>query len=188
MRLIEIVRCHIEPLLQAGDSVVDATAGNGHDSLWLAQKVGPSGSVHAFDIQEEALANTAQRLDQAGLADCLHPHHCSHAHMAQHVPAGQKAILFNLGYLPGSSHHIVTQSQSSLEAIRAGLELLQVGGRMAIMAYPAHAGGEEEYRHVRDFLQTLPLGQYTVSLSICHNGSEQAPQLFSIEKQQRKIK
>lgn len=35
--------------VQEGDAVVDATAGNGGDTLWLARAVGPQGSVSAFD-------------------------------------------------------------------------------------------------------------------------------------------
>ncbi len=38
-------------VVQAGDTVVDATAGNGHDTLFLAKLVGPSGAVYAIDVQ-----------------------------------------------------------------------------------------------------------------------------------------
>lgn len=34
-----------------GDTVVDATAGNGGDTLWLARAVGPGGCVYAFDTE-----------------------------------------------------------------------------------------------------------------------------------------
>ena len=41
-------------ILRPGDSAVDATAGNGHDSLLMAQLVGPEGSVTAVDVQPQA--------------------------------------------------------------------------------------------------------------------------------------
>ena len=50
--------------LSAGDFVIDATAGNGHDSLFLAQQVGPSGRIFAFDIQQLAIDATRQRLEK----------------------------------------------------------------------------------------------------------------------------
>ena len=41
-----------------GDICIDATAGNGHDTLLLAELVGASGSIIAFDIQEQAVQET----------------------------------------------------------------------------------------------------------------------------------
>ena len=48
--------------IQSGATVIDATAGNGHDSLLLANLVGDGGRVYAFDIQEKALSNTEKLL------------------------------------------------------------------------------------------------------------------------------
>lgn len=183
MRILELVPLHLRPLIQAGDCVVDATAGNGYDCLWLAEAVGCTGCVHAFDIQPEALQATQARLLAAGLDKQLQCHLCSHAEMAQHVPAGQRAILFNLGYLPGAQHQITTQVASTLSALEASLHLLAVGGRLSVMAYPGHEGGQEEYRAVSDFFAQLPLSRFTVICSICHNGSSQAPVLFTAQKQ-----
>jgi hypothetical protein len=38
-------------VLRPGDTAVDATCGNGHDSLFMAQCIGPSGRLHAVDLQ-----------------------------------------------------------------------------------------------------------------------------------------
>ncbi|EUJ17052.1 S-adenosylmethionine (SAM)-dependent methyltransferase [Listeria aquatica FSL S10-1188] len=48
-----------------GDVVIDATCGNGHDTLFLAQLVGPNGKVYAYDIQQTAIEKTEARLDEA---------------------------------------------------------------------------------------------------------------------------
>ena len=45
-----------------GETVVDATAGNGNDTQFLAELVGENGHVLAFDIQQAALDSTAERL------------------------------------------------------------------------------------------------------------------------------
>ncbi len=184
MRILELVPLHLLPLLKAGDAVVDATAGNGHDTLWLAEAIAPTGCIHAFDVQEQAIRATEQRLADAGYANMLHTHHCSHAEMAQHVPAGQRVILFNLGYLPGAQRDIATQANSTLPAIEAALDLLAPHGRLCVMAYPGHEEGKDEFFALASFFKSLPLHRFTVTCTTCFNGSLRAPILFSVEKQQ----
>lgn len=57
-----------------GDVVVDATCGNGHDTLALLQMVADQeskrGRVYALDIQDSALASTSTLLDAS-----VGPHH-----------------------------------------------------------------------------------------------------------------
>ena len=48
------------------DIVVDATMGNGHDTLFLAKL---AKQVFAFDIQEQALEKTRQRIQEAGFTN-----------------------------------------------------------------------------------------------------------------------
>eukprot|EP01031_Cornospumella_fuschlensis_P016063 gene16063-19615_t len=55
--------------LRAGDIAVDATAGNGHDTLFLARLIGPGGHVYAVDVQEPAVLETRRRLLEAGVAE-----------------------------------------------------------------------------------------------------------------------
>ena len=45
--------------IQPGDRVIDATMGNGHDTLYLCEAVGPEGHVYAFDVQPQANRPTA---------------------------------------------------------------------------------------------------------------------------------
>lgn len=183
MRILELVPLHLRSLIQSGDSVVDATAGNGYDCQWLAEAVGSSGCVHAFDIQEEALATTRQRLQVAGLDQQLQCHLRCHSDMAQHVPAGQRVILFNLGYLPGSERLVTTLRASTLVALKASLDLLAVGGCLSVMSYTGHAAGQEEYHAVEQFFHKLPISRFTVICSTCHNGGKRAPVLFTVQKQ-----
>ena len=52
----------IQERVQPGDWVVDTTAGNGHDTAFLANVVGEQGRVFAFDVQAAAIAATQARL------------------------------------------------------------------------------------------------------------------------------
>lgn len=130
--------------LQPGDRALDATAGNGHDTLLLAQCVGESGSVYAFDVQESALAATQSRLQQAGLLSRVTLVADSHANLLHHVAPGLQAAIFNLGYLPGSCKKVTTHAASTLSALEQTLDLLLPGGIVVLMVYCAHPGGNEE--------------------------------------------
>ncbi len=61
--------------VRTGDVVVDATCGNGLDSLWLARAVGRSGKLYAFDIQVNTCGgkHTVEFYTSFHpLIDCLH--------------------------------------------------------------------------------------------------------------------
>ncbi|WP_373230108.1 class I SAM-dependent methyltransferase [Cohnella sp.] len=137
--------------IKPGDIVVDATAGNGADTLFLAQLAGAEGKVYAFDIQSSAIENTRQRLNSVSETEGLAPVdllHTSHENMASGIPVehhGQiSVIMFNLGYLPGASHDIITKSSTTLSALKTAVLLLRSGGLLTIVVYPGHEGGDQE--------------------------------------------
>lgn len=134
----------VAAVLRPGDLAVDATAGNGHDTCFLAEGVGPGGRVVAFDIQAEAVEATRRRLREAGLDERVEVLGESHARIAGRVPAGVGAVMFNLGYLPGGDHGIITRTAETLEALEAAAGLLRPGGVLTVVCYPGHPGGEEE--------------------------------------------
>lgn len=131
----------IELVVSPGDQVIDATAGNGYDTLFLARLVGEEGCVHAFDIQQAALDSTAARLAENDHQAQLHL--CSHSKMTEYVSSA-KAVMFNLGYLPGTDHGTITRTASTLSAMRAAAALLSKGGIITCICYPGHSGGLEE--------------------------------------------
>lgn len=55
----------LQQTLPEGGNALDGTAGNGHDTLFLAQTAGILGKVWAFDIQPQALSRTRCRLKEA---------------------------------------------------------------------------------------------------------------------------
>lgn len=147
----------ISRLVLPGDTVVDATAGNGHDTVFLARLAGPQGRVHAFDIQEEAIRTTGERLRQEGLlTPAVRLHTASHARMAELVRGPVKATVFNLGYLPGGDKNVITRVESTLAALEQAAALTAPNGILSVMCYPGHEGGDTEAEAVERFLSRLP--------------------------------
>lgn len=147
----------ISRVVSPGDAVVDATAGNGHDTVFLARLVGPSGQVHAFDVQEEAIRATRERLEKEGLlTPSVRLHLASHDRLAELVGGPVKAIVFNLGYLPGGDKKTVTRTECTLAALEQAAALIAPNGLLSVMCYPGHEGGKEEAEAVEAFLSRLP--------------------------------
>ena len=146
--------------LQPGDMAIDATAGNGYDTAFLAGQVGASGQVFAFDIQAGAIEATQARLDKAGLLDKVTLFQASHSQLASHIPVRAHgrvaAAMFNLGYLPGSDKTVITRGESTVAALGQLLGLLRAGGAVSILSYRGHPGGRAEHDAVGDYLENEP--------------------------------
>jgi len=137
----------VKRVVKPGDTVIDATCGNGHDTLFLAGLV-TSGRVLAFDISPLAIANTAARLEAYGLSHRVELFQEDFRTLRDYVSSPVAAIMFNLGYLPGSSRETATVAECSRQAIQAAAALLQPGGVMTVVCYPGHEEGAEETRQV----------------------------------------
>ncbi|MFK8053142.1 MAG: class I SAM-dependent methyltransferase [Woeseiaceae bacterium] len=157
MKLTDTARAWLEPSLRLGGHSLDGTAGNGHDTLFLAAHVQPGYRVLSFDVQDAAIKQTQSRLITADLSDRVHLIHDSHAHLIQHLPSPKQlaAAMFNLGYLPGSDKTITTQASDSVIAIRIALEHLVVGGAITVMAYRGHDGGQTEADAIAELFESL---------------------------------
>ncbi|WP_276354814.1 class I SAM-dependent methyltransferase [Cohnella caldifontis] len=172
-----------------GSLAIDATAGTGVDTLFLARTVGPKGRVFAFDIQEAALRRTRDRLAEAAAGDeALAPVelvHAGHERMAEFVPAAShgrvRAIMFNLGYLPGGDENVITRPDSTLAALEAALELLAPGGALTAVLYPGHPGGETEAAAVERWASEVP-GSRAQAVTYRFPQKPAAPYLVALEK------
>ncbi len=143
--------------ISEGDLAIDATAGNGNDTVFLANAVGTSGKVIAIDIQENAIIATRVRLSEEGLLDRVSLHHGSHTDLPKLADHGTaKAIIFNLGYLPGADRNITTRTPDTLNALQSATGLLKPGGILAAVCYPGHDAGKEESEAVEAFFLSLP--------------------------------
>lgn len=176
----------MEDRLQPGDAVIDATCGNGHDTLFLSRLVGREGHVWAFDVQEAAVLETQRRLQEAGIAnaDVIH---AGHETMRDKLPAewhGRlQGIMFNLGYLPGSDKSIITLTETTLKAVSDAADLLAPGGLLTIAVYPGHDGGTQEQRAIEAWAAALPPRQFEAQLLRPINRSASPPECWAVWKQ-----
>ena len=184
--LVKEAHAIIQQHLQPGDIALDATVGNGHDTLHLAKQVGPAGQVYGFDIQASALDSARLKLEQHNLCACVTLSHDSHAHIAEVIPEHHqgniKAVMFNLGYLPGSDKTVITQTGSTLAALNAALAVLAPKGVVTILAYPGHSGGDEETSSVQNWCGQLNSHQFSVRIIHSTEQTSTSPRLMVIEK------
>ncbi len=173
---------YVGQIVRPGDLVVDATAGNGGDTLFLADLAGETGHVHAFDIQAEALQNTAKRLKEAGLYERCSLHLSSHDRMDEFVPAKVRAVMFNLGYLPGGDHQIGTRPETTLAALEKARRLLLPGGIITIGLYYGGDSGFEERDAVLAAVRDLDVHSFAVQQIEMVNSKSCPPIFICIEK------
>lgn len=189
MGFISILSCAhklIEERVQIGEEAIDATAGNGVDTAFLAGLVGPEGRVYAFDIQQQALEHTVARLAKQQSAAQVQLHLHNHADMLRILPPDRMeriaAVMFNLGYLPGEEHATITRADSTLTALQAASTLLRRGGIITIVLYTGHPGGMEEAEAVERWAAELPQEQFQVLQYKFLNQIHHPPYLIAIEK------
>ncbi|GAA6493632.1 MAG TPA: methyltransferase domain-containing protein [Candidatus Bariatricus faecipullorum] len=168
-------RHFMEEQVKPGDICIDATAGNGNDTLTLCRLAGEKGKVYAFDIQKAALEKTGRRLEAEGLrAELILD---GHEHMEKYVKEKGEVscIVFNFGYLPGGSHSLATRADTSIRAVEAGLSLLKKGGLMSLCIYSGGDSGFEEKEALLAWLKHLDGRRYLVIKSEYYNRPNHPP-------------
>ena len=179
-RPLEMAHDFLAQVITKDDTVVDATMGNGHDTLFLAKL---AKQVYAFDIQEQALEKTNQRLQAAGLTNVqliLQGHETVDQFVSE-----LKAAIFNLGYLPSADKSVITRPHTTIEALEKLCNRLVKGGRIAIMIYYGHEGGDLEKDAVLNYVSQLPQQEYTATIYRTLNQINNPPFLVMIEKLER---
>lgn len=178
-RATQLAHEMVRSCLSAGDTAIDATAGNGHDTLFLAECVGTNGRVHAFDIQAEAIQQTAERC--AGLSQ-VSLHHTGHENVGGYITQPIQVAMFNLGYLPKGDKSKITLPETTTAALECCLRLLSPGGRITIVLYSGHTGGEEEAKGVIKLVEMLDQQQFTAAHYHFLNQAHTPPELVVIER------
>jgi hypothetical protein len=178
MQLLDAAKSFLDGKIKADDTLVDFTAGNGHDTAYLCSLV-PLGKVYAFDIQKEALDNTAKLLDEKeyGNAELILDSHANIAKYVSHFKCG----MFNLGYRPGGDKSVTTLTESTLKAVVDGISIMEKGGVLVISVYPGHAEGEKEGRKLYSLLSSYDKAYYSVIQYKMIN-SPTSPFIFAVEK------
>ena len=153
--LLQLQKQFILNHLREGDTAVDFTMGNGHDTEFLSKTVGNGGRVFAFDVQQQALDSTAANLKAAGCPENYTLILDSHHKVKDYVQGPIRAGMFNLGYLPGSDKSVTTMRVTTMPAIKAAIDLLDHGGVLLVAVYPGHAEGDAEGKMLLDYFATL---------------------------------
>ena len=171
-------------VIEPGDRCVDATVGNGNDTVFLARRVGGAGRVLGFDIQRDAIASARRKLRERGLDERVLLQFEGHENVGHRLNAlgwsGIRIAMFNLGYLPGSDKRIVTRDDTTLSALRPCVDALLPRGAISIIAYRGHRGGGEEYHAVWNWARKLDSSRYRVMRF--ERGSATAPVFIWIER------
>ncbi len=173
---------YVKSVVQNGDCVVDATMGNGYDTVFLAELAGDAGKVYAFDVQECALENTRKKLEQKGLAYRCVLIRDGHENMHQYINEPLKLVLFNLGYLPGGDHNLCTRGETTVQAVRIALNKLAVHGLVILVIYHGGDSGFSERDYLLNELPKFDNRLYAVMMTEFINLPNNPPILVCIEK------
>ncbi|MBQ3080441.1 MAG: class I SAM-dependent methyltransferase [Clostridia bacterium] len=172
----------IEENLFPGAKAIDATMGNGYDTVWMAEAVGETGRVYAFDVQALALERTREKLMETGLDTRAELFLMGHENMALAVKCEIDAIVFNLGWLPGADKEKRTKPDTTLSAVNQALELLKPGGVLTICVYPGHDEGKREKETLVSWAEALDDGVFDAVIFRYANIKKLPPLLIAVTK------
>ena len=175
-------RAIVSGAVSEGAQAVDATMGNGYDTEWLAELVGETGRVYAFDVQKAALENTAARLEARGFLSRARLFLTGHENMASVVREPVDAVVFNLGWLPGTPHECTTRVETTLRAADAAISLIKPGGVMTVCVYPGHDEGARERDALIRWAESLDDGVFDAVICGYANIRKRPPVLIAVTK------
>ena len=181
-KITEVNKIFLDKIVQKGDVVIDATMGNGYDTIYLGNLVGENGKVYAFDVQEEAIKSTKKKVERDNMTDRVELILDGHQNLDKYVKEEVSCVVFNLGYLPRAKHVVITKPDTTLEAIKKSLKLLKPNGVISIAAYIGHEGGLEEKNYICEYLNNLNQNEFNVLHMQFTNQINNPPQLILIEK------
>ena len=182
MRLTERAHTELKKFLNPGNQVIDATTGNGYDTVFLARQVGANGKVFAFDLQAESIEESTRLIEAEKLVQRVTFFQSCHSKISEFLPVeikgGIQAVTFNLGYLPGGDKQIITHPDTTLSALVQSYEYLSVNGIISLIAYRGHDGGNREYNQLIELIKKMKWSCQTYP----GNESDHSPMLFIIRK------
>lgn len=181
-KITEVNKIFLEKIIEKGDVVIDATMGNGYDTVYLGNLVGENGKVYAFDVQEEALVSTKKKVIRDNMEDRVELILDGHENLDKYVKENVSCVVFNLGYLPRAKHIVITKPDTTLQAVKKSLDLLKPNGIISIAAYIGHEGGLDEKNYICEYLNSLDQNYYNVLHMEFTNQINNPPQLILVEK------
>lgn len=181
--IIKLSHSIFRQVVEPGDTIVDATCGNGKDALFLAQLLRGKGHLVVYDIQQEALDRATANFQSGLLAEeraIIEMKLCSHEYLQEQ---GAKLFHYNLGYLPSGDKQITTCSESTVTSIYKALELVAPSGIVSVVCYPGHQEGAAELCCVEQVATDLDPSMWEVCTHYSVN-RRNAPRLFLFRRRQ----
>lgn len=163
MQGVEFSHWIVDNFVSNYDILIDATCGNGYDSMYLADKINAGGSLYLFDIQKEAINSTKSKLSKIENKefDTIYIND-GHQYLDKYVKESIDCIIYNLGYLPGLNKRIKTKKGSTILSLKKSLKLLNKKGLIILVLYSGHQGGDLERDAVLDLASNLNYKKYNV--------------------------
>ncbi|MET3683607.1 hypothetical protein ABID56_001716 [Alkalibacillus flavidus] len=184
-QIIPFAHDWLRQTIESGDTVVDATLGNGHDSVFLSQTVGSNGHVYSFDIQVEAITE-AKQLFNREQTENVTTVQLGHEHASSYLQdRGVQSIggaIFNLGFLPGGDEEITTHADTTIQAIDGIFSLLKSKRMIVIVVYPGHETGQTEKNQLMTYLKQQKPSTMDVAMYHLVNRSDKAPFVVGLYK------
>ncbi|NGX34995.1 MAG: hypothetical protein K1060chlam1_01361 [Candidatus Anoxychlamydiales bacterium] len=185
---LDLSKNYWKNFLDKSDIAIDATLGNGFDTLYLAkiliEPANTKGKIICFDIQKKAIESSKLLLKENLKKESfknISLLNKSHEDLTKHVTIKANLIVYNLGYLPGSDKKITTKSKTTISSIESAFKLLAKKGAISIISYPGHFEGEKEEIALIEYLKKIDKKEYNV-LHFRWLNKEKAPSFFWIEK------
>jgi methylase of polypeptide subunit release factors len=176
--ILETAHLLLSKHITKDDIVVDATMGNGYDTIYLASL---AKKVYAFDIQKQALIETKKKLDEQNIKH-VELILDTHEKINQYV-SNYKGVVFNLGYLPNADKSITTTKESTLNAINQILPNLKTNGFILLVIYIGHEQGKIESKAIQDYIKTLDPTLYKIAKIELPYQNNQPPYIIFIQKE-----
>lgn len=188
LSLIKLAHSIVKRAIQPGDTVIDATAGNGHDTLFLAQCVQEQGRVLSIDVQHSAIESTAEKLLANGVTHVtqIEGDHSIVLDRLNQETQTARVIMFNLGYLPGGDKERITTKDTTKKAVSSGLQLLSAGGVMTVTAYRGHPGGQEEANAVKEIARETSGETFSVDVIPGSENNHESPILYVFRRREKR--
>ncbi len=186
MQGVEFSHWLLSNFLEDNKVLVDATCGNGNDTIFLAEEVSPQGVIYAFDIQKEAVDITKEKFENIEHEFDIQFIVDGHENIDNYIEQKMDGIIYNLGYLPGSEKDIKTEKYTTIKSLNKAIDMLVEGGLIVIVIYTEHEGGGEEKKAVLDFAANLDYKSYNVLHYHFINQKKNPPEVVAIKKRSGK--
>lgn len=129
---------------------IDATCGNGNDTLFLSKI---SKTVFSFDIQNIAIDRSKKLLVDNNLQSNVLFFNESHSDLLKFIPNDKiNIVMYNLGWLPKSDKSCVTKAETTLQSLTSLKKILAKENIVSVLSYRGHDGGNDEFIAVENFL------------------------------------